>query len=53
MSSKDIKPGVEMAVEWIVYQCGCCQPEGYSVCPNPDCKDQKPPKVPREVCGKP
>ena len=41
-----------MIMEWIIYQCGCCQPDGYSLCPNPNCKDPKPPKEPRQISAK-
>jgi hypothetical protein len=45
------KPG--MVMQWVIYGCGCCQPDGYDICPNPDCKNPKPPKKPRQICKKP
>ena len=38
-----------MPTKFIMYQCGCCQPEGYTICPNPECKDPKPPKEPWKI----
>lgn len=58
MAHEDIKKkwrpeAPAMAVDWVLYKCGCCQPDGYNSCPNPQCKNPQPPEDPRKFCKKP